>query len=77
MAQVYSSFGHYQSVMYIPAMPNTPQNAAYIARQRETFLAGMPPPDFPQMGPAGHLIGIGKDSDVVGDIGRKAMDLAV
>ncbi|KAJ1311612.1 hypothetical protein OPQ81_010088 [Rhizoctonia solani] len=36
------------SVMYIPAVPVTAANAAYVARQRDAFLAGMPPPDFPQ-----------------------------
>ncbi|KAF8742157.1 hypothetical protein RHS02_04110, partial [Rhizoctonia solani] len=36
------------SVMYIPAVPVTTANAAYVARQRDTFLVGMPPPDFPQ-----------------------------
>ena len=27
--------------MYIPAVPNTPANAAYVARQREAFLRGI------------------------------------
>ncbi|CAE7087068.1 unnamed protein product [Rhizoctonia solani] len=36
------------AVMYIPAVPATTANAAYVARQRDKFLAGMPPPDFPQ-----------------------------
>ncbi|CAE6518139.1 unnamed protein product [Rhizoctonia solani] len=36
------------SVMYIPAVPVTAANAAYVARQRDAFLEGMPPPDFPQ-----------------------------
>lgn len=36
------------SVMYIPAVPLTPLNLEYILRQREKFLAGAPPPDFPQ-----------------------------
>ncbi|CAE6506216.1 unnamed protein product [Rhizoctonia solani] len=41
------------SVMYIPAVPMTVANAEYVARQRDTFLAGMPPPDFPQYSDTG------------------------
>jgi len=36
------------SVMYIPAMPLTPRNLDYIKRQRDSFLGGLPGPDFPQ-----------------------------
>ncbi|KAH8684214.1 hypothetical protein BGZ60DRAFT_397031 [Tricladium varicosporioides] len=35
------------SVMYIPACPLTETNAAYLSRQRGTFLRGNPGPDFP------------------------------
>lgn len=35
------------SVMYIPVCPVTELNAKYTARQRDTFLAGIPAPDFP------------------------------
>ncbi|CAD6440469.1 446de36d-d1cc-4328-b8cf-7af3e9558fc5 [Sclerotinia trifoliorum] len=35
------------SVLYIPACPLTPINAEALARQRDTFLAGVPGPDFP------------------------------
>lgn len=35
------------SVMYIPACPTTEANAEYVKRQRDTFLEGVPPPDFP------------------------------
>lgn len=34
--------------MYIPAVPLTPRNVNYAKAQREHFLAGLPPPDFPQ-----------------------------
>ncbi|XPT02989.1 hypothetical protein M3J09_012092 [Ascochyta lentis] len=34
------------SVLYIPACPMTEDNANYLARQRETFVAGTPSPDF-------------------------------
>ncbi|KAI9053635.1 hypothetical protein LZ554_002589 [Drepanopeziza brunnea f. sp. 'monogermtubi'] len=35
------------SVMYIPVCPMTELNAKYAAGQRDAFLAGIPPPDFP------------------------------
>lgn len=35
------------SVMYIPACPMTEANAEYVKCQRDTFLEGVPPPDFP------------------------------
>ncbi|KAL8377264.1 hypothetical protein RB595_008105 [Gaeumannomyces hyphopodioides] len=35
------------SVLYIPVCPVTELNAAYLARQRQAFLAGTPGPDFP------------------------------
>ncbi|CAG8093103.1 unnamed protein product [Penicillium salamii] len=34
-------------VFYIPSVPLTPNNAQYIAQQRDAFLKGVPPPDFP------------------------------
>ncbi|KAF1349441.1 DUF1479-domain-containing protein [Lizonia empirigonia] len=34
------------SVLYIPACPMTEDNANYLARQRENFVAGTPSPDF-------------------------------
>ncbi|KAJ6627724.1 hypothetical protein B0H10DRAFT_2161062 [Mycena sp. CBHHK59/15] len=35
------------SVMYIPAVPLTLDNAQYLRDQRTNFLAGLPAPDFP------------------------------
>lgn len=35
------------SVMYIPACPTTRSNLDYARRQREHFLQGIPPSDFP------------------------------
>jgi hypothetical protein len=35
------------AVLYIPAVPLSPINAAYLKDQSESFLAGIPPPDFP------------------------------
>lgn len=34
------------SVLYIPVCPVTDNNARYLLRQRESFLAGTPGPDF-------------------------------
>jgi len=31
----------------IPAVPDIPMNRAYVGQQRESFLAGLPPLDFP------------------------------
>ena len=62
--------------MYIPAVPTTAPNKAYILRQAETFLAGMPPPDFPQNALPEHgNKGIGVASDVVGEVAKRAMGL--
>ena len=35
------------SVLYIPSSPLTVRNAEFLARQRDTFLQGIPSPDFP------------------------------
>ncbi|KAI1742743.1 DUF1479 domain protein [Xylaria scruposa] len=44
------------SVLYIPVCPITEQNAEYLARQREAFLAGYPAPDQPGgQGEAQHM----------------------
>lgn len=64
------------TVMYIPAVPLTPQNARYIARQKERFVTGAVPPDF-EGGPGeGAFSGRGQDQDVIGEVARKAMGLA-
>ncbi|GJE92712.1 DUF1479 domain-containing protein [Phanerochaete sordida] len=64
-------------VMYIPAMPNTPMNAAYVQRQRESFLAGVPPPDFPKWEGETGFAGIGTPDDIVHAVGKQAMGFAV
>lgn len=43
--QVHAGKGD-SSVMYIPAAPLTEVNAEYLKRQRDTFLSGLPPPDY-------------------------------
>lgn len=62
--------------MYIPAVPLTPQNAAYIQRQKDSFIQGRAPPDFP-VGEEGHFVGAGKIEHVRGSMGRKAMGLPI
>ncbi|KAJ6596182.1 hypothetical protein DFH09DRAFT_1134322 [Mycena vulgaris] len=53
-----------------------PANARYVARQKEEFLKGLPPPDFPVTIAGVGFIGLGKDQDVEGP-GRKAMGLPI
>jgi Protein of unknown function (DUF1479) len=65
-------------VLYIPAVPLTPQNAEYVQKQRECFLQGKAPPDFPRaQHPEGNFIGIGKQEDIVERLVREAMGLYV
>ncbi|PPQ79097.1 hypothetical protein CVT25_002890 [Psilocybe cyanescens] len=63
------------AVMYIPAVPLTPQNQAYIERQKETFLTGQRPPDFPKGPGEAEYIGVGTMEDVIGKMGQRAMGL--
>ena len=60
-------------VMYIPAVPLTPQNQAYIERQKTNFLSGERPPDFSGKGEA-TFVGIATVDDV-GRAGKRAMGL--
>ncbi|KIP06972.1 hypothetical protein PHLGIDRAFT_90163 [Phlebiopsis gigantea 11061_1 CR5-6] len=64
-------------VMYIPAVPHTPMNADYVARQREAFLRGVPPPDFPKWAGETGFVGVGTPDDIVHPLGRRAMGFAV
>ncbi|KAF8071601.1 hypothetical protein FPV67DRAFT_1622090 [Lyophyllum atratum] len=65
------------AVMYIPAVPLTPNNQSYVERQKETFLAGQRPPDFPKGPTEDNFIGIGRADDIVAPIGRRAMGLPI
>ncbi|KAG1778992.1 hypothetical protein EV702DRAFT_1215771 [Suillus placidus] len=65
------------AVMYIPAVPQTPQNTAYVKKQAETFLAGTNPPDFASDEKGFSYVGLGVDADVVQPISRIAMGLPV
>jgi hypothetical protein len=65
--------------MYIPVCPTTEANAGYLRRQRETFLAGNPGPDFPGgKGEAEHRGRPGAEyiAENGGDAGLRAMGLA-
>lgn len=62
-------------VMYIPAVPLTPQNEGYIKRQKESFLHGQRPPDFLK-GPGEYgYIGVASINDVLSQEGQRAMGL--
>ncbi|TFK35599.1 hypothetical protein BDQ12DRAFT_611456 [Crucibulum laeve] len=65
------------AVMYIPAVPFTAQNQAYVERQLVNFLEGRRPPDFPQGGTEGQFSGIATVDDIVNPIGKKAMGLPI
>ncbi|TFK91415.1 DUF1479-domain-containing protein [Polyporus arcularius HHB13444] len=65
------------TVMYIPAMPYTPINAAYVERQKESFLKGIAPPDFPTNKGEINCVGVGLVYDIVDPIGKQAMGFAV
>jgi len=66
------------AVLYIPAVPLTPQNAEYVQRQKECFLRGEVPPDYPRVThPETNCKGIGKEEDIVGKLGRAAMGLPI
>ncbi|KAJ3978757.1 hypothetical protein F5890DRAFT_1548062, partial [Lentinula detonsa] len=63
------------AVMYIPAMPITPMNKAYVERQKESFLQSVSPPDFPKS--SQNFVGIGKSTDFLSPIGLQVMGLPI
>ncbi|KAF8135193.1 hypothetical protein EV363DRAFT_1322754 [Boletus edulis] len=65
------------AVMYIGAVPKTPQNSAYIVKQAQTFLVGQNPPDFAKLTDERMFVGLGKDVDVKEPISRVAMGLPI
>lgn len=65
------------AVMYIPAVPYTPANADYVARQREAFLQGVPPPDFPHSHGEGEYAGVGRPEDIETPIAKVSMGFPV
>ena len=67
------------SVLYIPACPLTPINAEALARQRDTFLSGVPGPDFPGgKGESEHIgrPGLDEVESWTGEEGLRAMGLS-
>ncbi|KAK1221694.1 hypothetical protein PQX77_015524 [Marasmius sp. AFHP31] len=66
------------AVMYIPAVPTTPLNQAYIERQKEAFLKGVAPPDYQKVKvDEADLVGIGKEDHILSALGRRAMGFPV
>ncbi|KZT07579.1 DUF1479-domain-containing protein [Laetiporus sulphureus 93-53] len=65
------------AVMYIPAVPLTPQNAAYVERQKERFVQGLPPPDFPPGKGEIDYAGVGRPEDIESPVGKRAMGFAI
>ncbi|KAF4597097.1 hypothetical protein EYR40_007547 [Pleurotus pulmonarius] len=65
------------AVMYIPAVPTTPRNKAYVTAQYERFVNGIRPADFPQGPSERQFVGVGTPEDVVNVAGRKAMAIPV
>ena len=59
-------------VMYIPSVPLCDMNVDYIKAQKEAFLKGVPPPDFPGgIGESKH-VGRGEEGMIKGSDGRAA-----
>ncbi|KAF9045976.1 DUF1479-domain-containing protein [Hymenopellis radicata] len=66
------------AVMYIPAVPLTPMNKAYIERQRESFVQGVRPPDFPDTTKdEKDFIGTGRVEDITNLLGKQAMGFPI
>ena len=63
--------------MYIPAVPYTARNAAYIERQKEDFLQGVPPPDFPVFKSESGFKGIGTAEDIKEPVAKVAMGFQI
>ena len=61
------------SVLYIPTVPLTEASARYIRDQRETFIEGRPPCDFPGGVGESRFEGKGGEGDVMTDEGRRGL----
>ncbi|RXW18802.1 hypothetical protein EST38_g7055 [Candolleomyces aberdarensis] len=61
------------TVMYIAAAPLTTRNAEYLAKQRATFLSGVPPPDFPGGKGENGFIGRTSEEDLKTSEARRGM----
>ncbi|UCK58854.1 hypothetical protein AFCA_001691 [Aspergillus flavus] len=63
-------------VFYIPSVPLTLNNAQYVAQQRDAFLKGTPPPDFPGGVGESQFSDRAQVGDVQSQAGREAMGLS-
>ncbi len=64
--------------MYIPAVPLTPMNKAYIERQRESFVQGVRPPDYPDTTKdEKDFVGTGRAEDITNLLGKQAMGFPI
>ena len=64
--------------MYIPAVPLTPMNKAYIDVQKESFLNGVRPPDYPDTTKdEKDFIGTGKLEHITNLLGKQAMGFPI
>ncbi|TXT15591.1 hypothetical protein VHUM_00094 [Vanrija humicola] len=63
------------AVMYIPAVPLTRVNAAYVRDQLDSLRGGVPPPDFPGGEGEQNFRGRATERDVPGDTARQAMGI--
>ena len=62
-------------VIYIPSVPMCDMNVDYIKAQKEAFLKGIPPPDFPGgVGESRH-VGKGEEASLNGVTARSAFGL--
>jgi len=62
-------------VFYIPAVPLTENNVAYVSQQRDAFLKGVPPPDFPGGAGESSFADRATPKDLLSDVGRRGMGL--
>ena len=60
------------SVFYIPSLPHTERNLAYVRRQREHFRQGRTPPDFPPNDSEREFTGRGQVADLT-PLGKRLM----
>ncbi|KAF9266403.1 DUF1479-domain-containing protein [Marasmius fiardii PR-910] len=66
------------AVMYIASVPLTLLNQDYVEKQKQTFLKGVAPPDFPKVKvDEAEMKGIGKADDILSSAGRLAMGFPV
>ncbi|KAM6502854.1 Protein of unknown function (DUF1479) domain containing protein [Amanita muscaria] len=63
------------SVLNIPAVPLTVDNAHFMRQQRENFEAGLPPPDFPGGKGESECVGRAKGEDVKRTEARRVLGL--